>query len=67
MEMKLSKLQETVKDRDDWCAARGPSQTLLSDWTTKQGHQSDRIESTQTASFQPNHTVKALYPNTVTP
>ena len=45
----------------------GPSQTLLSDWTTKQGQQSDRIESSQTASFQLIHTLKALYPNTVTP
>ena len=49
------------------CSPWGPSQTLLSDWTTKQGQQSDRIESSQTASFQLIHPLKALYPNTVTP
>ena len=35
--MNLSKLQEMVKDREDWCAAVhgvAKSQTQLSDWTT---------------------------------
>ena len=37
MEMSLSKFQETVKDREAWCAAVysvTKSQTRLSDWTT---------------------------------
>ena len=37
MDINLSKLQETVKDRDAWCAAVHwvtKSQTLLSSWTT---------------------------------
>ena len=38
MNMNLSKLQETVKDREDWCAAVhgiSKSQTRLSNWKTK--------------------------------
>ena len=37
MDMTLSKLQETVKDRETWCTAVyvvAKSQTQLSDWTT---------------------------------
>ena len=39
MNMNLSKLQETVKDREDWHAAThgiSKSQTWLGDWTNKQ-------------------------------
>ena len=37
MDMSLSKFQETVKDTEAWCAARGSqSQTWLSNWTTGQ-------------------------------
>ena len=38
MDMSLRKLQETVKDRESWCAALPwvtKSQTQLTDWTTK--------------------------------
>ena len=37
MDMSLSKLQETAKDRDDWLAAVHrvtKSQTWINDWTT---------------------------------
>ena len=40
MDMSLSKLQEMVKDREDWNAAvhgAAKSQTQLSNWTTQQG------------------------------
>ena len=36
MDMNLSKLQETVKDREAWCAAAYGSQRVGHDWVTKQ-------------------------------
>ena len=46
MDMRLSKIQEMVKDREAWCAADhgvAKSQAQLSDWTSTTGVEGERI------------------------
>ena len=46
MDMNLSKIWETVKDREAWCAAvhgLAKRQTWLSDWTTRKGKKNQYI------------------------